>query len=59
MPVLVGDLFFNAFVKVSCVTEDVVNNHDGSVRFFISNIFEMAHIHYITSLKRKKKGFIL
>ena len=59
MPVLVSDKFFKAFVKVSRVTEDVVHNREGGVRFFISNIFEMAFIHYITSLKRQKKNCIL
>ena len=35
MSLLVGVLFFYAFVKVSRVTEDVVHNREGSVRFFI------------------------
>ena len=39
MSLLVGVLFFYAFVKVSRVTEDVVHNRKGSIRFFISNIF--------------------
>ena len=42
MSLLVGVLFFYAFAKVSRVTEDVVYNREGGVRFFISNIFEMA-----------------
>ena len=42
MSLLVGVLFFYAFVKASRVTEDVVHNREGSIRFFISNIFEMA-----------------
>ena len=42
MSLLVGGLFFYAFVRESRVTEDVVHNRKGSVRFFISNIFEMA-----------------
>ena len=42
MSLLVGGLFFYAFVKASRVTEDVVHYREGSVRFFISNIFEMA-----------------
>ena len=54
MSLLVSVLFFYAFVKVSRVTEDVVRNREGSVRFFILNIFEMAWIHYITSFKRQK-----
>ena len=56
MSLLVSVLFFNGFVKVLRGTEDVVHNREGSVRFFISNIFEMAWIHYITSFKRQKKG---
>ena len=59
MPVLVGDKFFKAFVKVSRVTEDVVHNREGCVRFFLSNIFERAFIHYITSLKRQKKVYFV
>ena len=42
MSLLVGGLFFYAFVKASRVTKDVVHNREGSVRFFILNIFEMA-----------------
>ena len=42
MYLLVGVLLLFAFVKVSRLTEDVVHNREGSVRFFISNIFEMA-----------------
>ena len=59
MSLLVSVLFFYAFVKVSRVTEDVVRNREGSVRFFISNIFEMAWIHYITSFKRQKKVYFV
>ena len=44
---------------VSRVTEDVLHNREGSVRFFISNIFEMAFIHYITSLTRQKKVYFV
>ena len=42
MSLLVSVVFFYAFVKASRMTEDVVHNREGSVRFFISNIFEMA-----------------
>ena len=55
MSLLVGLLFSHAFVNVSRVTEDVVHNREQSVQFFISNIFEMAYIHYITSLNRQTK----
>ena len=41
------------------MNEDVVHNREQSVRFFISNIFEMAYIHYITSFKRQEKKCIL
>ena len=41
MSALVGVLFFYAFAKLSRVT-DVVHNREGSVQFFISNIFELA-----------------
>ena len=59
MSALVSVLFFYAFAKVSRVTEDVVHNPEGCVPFFISNIFEMAYIHYITSFKRQKKMFFV
>ena len=59
MSLLVSMLFFNAFVKVSRGTEDVVRNREGSVRFFISNSFEIAWIHYITSFKRQKKVYFV
>ena len=42
MSCLVGVLFSYALAKASRVTEDVVHNREGSVRFFISNSFEMA-----------------
>ena len=41
------------------MTEDVVRSRERSVRFFISNIFEMAWIHYITSFKRQKKVYFV
>ena len=59
MSLLVGVFFYYVFVKVSRVTEDVVHNREGSVRFFISNIFEMAYIHYIASFKRQKKVYFV
>ena len=44
--VFVGRRVFS-FMPLSRVTEDVVHNREERVRFFISNIFEMAYIHYI------------
>ena len=40
------------------MTEDV-HNHEESVQFFISNVVEMAYIHYITLFKRQKKAYFV
>ena len=59
MSLLVGMSLSYAFIKVSRVTEEVVHTREESVRFFISNNFEMAYIRYIISFKRQKKVYFV